>query len=407
MNGKERNALLHDAISQMGLDALVCALPKNVLMLSGYWPVVGTSIAIAFSDGTVHLIVPEDERELAQNGWAKHVATFKPGSLESITTAAEAVVAPLRRLEGQFAAGARVGIEHGEESEPSSYAAMHLYGGSLSRALKRALPKTNPVLADGLIRKLQAIKTETELGRVRTSCALTGEAFEQASKQLHVGITEIAAAELYRAQFRASQAGYSGVQRTEAFFFVMSGANSAKAHGAYARSRAKQLGDGDLLLVHCNTCADGYWTDVTRTYSIGRPDDQRNQMYAAIFAAREAAFQAIAPGEKAADVDRAARSVLRDRGFGKEFKHSTGHGVGFDAISANALPRIHPKSPDILEPGMVFNIEPAIYIDGFGGIRHCDMVVVTESGYELLTDFQTGMADLFLTSGQADSAQSA
>ncbi len=397
MSGKERSERLKDGISEMGLDGLVCALPKNVLMLSGYWPVVGTSVAIALSDGTVRLIVPEDEKELARTGWAKHIETFKPGSLDSLTTASEAVIEPLRQLEAQFASGARIGIEHGENSEPSSYAAMHLYGGSLSQALKRALPKTTPVIADGMLGNLRAIKTEAELGRLRTACALTKVAFGEAAKHVLTGLTELAVAERYRAQFKANQAGFSGVQRAEAFFFAMSGVNSAKAHAAYARSRPKQVQHGDLLLVHCNTCADGYWTDITRTYSVGRPDDRRNKMYAAIFAAREAAFKAIAPGRKAAGVDHAARKVLEDSGFGKEFKHSTGHGVGFGAISPNALPRIHPKSPDILEPGMVFNVEPGVYIDGFGGIRHCDMVAVTDSGYELLTDFQSAVEDLFLS----------
>jgi Xaa-Pro aminopeptidase len=95
-------------------------------------------------------------------------------------------------------------------------------------------------------------------------------------------------------------------------------------------------------------------------------------------------------------VDHAARSVLAERGFAADFLHSTGHGVGFGAISPNALPRIHPKSDDVLEPGMVFNVEPAIYIEGYGGIRHCDMVAVTESGFKLLTPFQSALDDLLL-----------
>ena len=91
----------------------------------------------------------------------------------------------------------------------------------------------------------------------------------------------------------------------------------------------------------------------------------------------------------AADVDAAARDVLKMRGFGPQFKHSTGHGVGFSAIDANAKPRLHPKSEDTLEAGMVFNVEPAIYFEGYGGMRHCDMVAVTDSGAEVLTPFQS------------------
>lgn len=92
-------------------------------------------------------------------------------------------------------------------------------------------------------------------------------------------------------------------------------------------------------------------------------------MYEAVFSAREAALNSICPGVTAAEVDKAVRDVLEKGGFGPQFKHSTGHGVGFSAISANAKPRFHPKSADALEPGMMFNLEPPIYFDGYGGIH--------------------------------------
>ena len=96
----------------------------------------------------------------------------------------------------------------------------------------------------------------------------------------------------------------------------------------------------------------------------------------------------VRPGVRAAEVDAAARNVLTERGFGDGFKHATGNGVGFSAINHLAYPRIHPKSDDMLEVGMTFNIEPAIYIEGFGGARHCDLVTVVAEGMELLTPFQ-------------------
>jgi Xaa-Pro aminopeptidase len=119
-------------------------------------------------------------------------------------------------------------------------------------------------------------------------------------------------------------------------------------------------------------------------------------MYEAVFAARDAALAAIAPGARAADVDAAARGVIASRGFGALFKHSTGHGVGFSAIDASAQPRLHPASPDVLLEGMVCNVEPAIYINGFGGLRHCDVVAVTDSGCEVLTPFQAELAELVI-----------
>jgi Xaa-Pro dipeptidase len=177
----------------------------------------------------------------------------------------------------------------------------------------------------------------------------------------------------------------------------MSGPNSAEAYAAYQRSRAREIQCGDLVLIHCNSYLNGYWTDITRTFCLGPVDERKQRMYEAIFAAREAALGAIRPGVKAADVDRAARVVIGDYGFAKAFKHGLGHGVGFAAINHNAIPRLHPASEDILQPGMIFNIEPAVYFNGFGGIRHCDMVLLTEHGPEVLTPFQSTLESLTVT----------
>lgn len=84
---------------------------------------------------------------------------------------------------------------------------------------------------------------------------------------------------------------------------------------------------------------------------------------------------------------------MQEHGFGAAFKHSTGHGVGFEAINADARPRVHPLSPDTLAEGMIFNVEPAAYFEGYGGVRHCDVVAVTERGCDLLTPFQCNRED--------------
>lgn len=148
--------------------------------------------------------------------------------------------------------------------------------------------------------------------------------------------------------------------------------------------------------MHCNSYVDGYWTDVTRTYCLGDPDRRQRAMYAAVFEARAAALAAIRPGARAAEVDAAARDVLTTRGFGPLFTHGLGHNVGFSAISTEYPPRLHPASQDRLEAGMTFNVEPAIYVDGYGGLRHCDVVTVGKQGVEVLTPFQTALDQLVL-----------
>jgi Xaa-Pro aminopeptidase len=112
------------------------------------------------------------------------------------------------------------------------------------------------------------------------------------------------------------------------------------------------------------------------------------------FEARAAALDALRIGARARDVERAARAVLERRGYGTAFTHGTGHGVGFAAIDHTAIPRLHPASPDTLESGMVFNIEPAIYLDGVTGVRHCDVVALGEHSATVLTSFHDSVGEL-------------
>ncbi len=393
---RERVNRVGQALRESKMDEIVCSLPMNVLMLSGYWPVVGTGVVVASAEGRIGLLVPEDELDLAKQGWADEIRTFQPGSLDALTTAAEAILDPLRDFAASFSKSpVRVGFESWETSEPASYAAMHFYGESMREVLEKAFHPATLIPADKILASLRARKTEFEVVQIHCACQIAGRAFEHGSGRLKAGQSELEIATMFRAPLSALADIPEG-GRADGFAWCMSGADSALASGAYARSRTKRIQAGDLVLMHCNSYADGYWTDITRTYSMGRLDDRRKRMYDAVFLAREAALAAIRPGVKAANIDKAARDVLEARGFGPQFKHSTGHGVGFGAIDANAQPRLHPKSEDTIEIGMVFNVEPAVYFDGYGGIRHCDLVAATEEGAEVLTPFQCGLEDLVI-----------
>lgn len=385
----DRRALVQEQLRKADLDALVCGLPANVLLLSGYWPVVGTSLAIVVRDGRTVLLVPEDEKELAEHGGADEIHTYQPGPLDSLPALIDAQSPPLTALARKLSLQRkRLGYEHGGWYEASSYAAMHLYRSSMSEMLERAFDHPHLIDADKQLTQLRSIKTPQELERIRLACRIAAEAFEQGRGQMQVGMKETEVAERFRAPLSIHGVGRDGVQRAGGFAFCMSGPNSAKASGAFARSQARQLAKQDLVLLHCNSYADGYWVDVTRTYCLGEPDKKQQALYDAIAEAHRSARDAIRPGAQASDVDRAARTVLEKHGLAKAFKHSTGHGIGFSAINHLALPRLHPQSPDVLETGMVFNVEPAVYLEGYGGIRHCNMVALTAHGVEQLTPFQ-------------------
>ncbi len=391
----ERVELIRRAFEEAGLDAVVCTLPMNVLLLSGYWPVVGTSLVIATHDGRIIVIAPKGEEEIARNGWADELHTFQPGSLEKTTDSIESIHDPLANAVKTLGIEhGRIGYEDGPISEPASYAAMNLYGMTIVKS--ELLSSATLVPVGEVLAYLRSVKTQHEISRIRIGCRIAERAFLEGANQIRAGLKETDVAAKFRTPLTTFGTGYEGVNRADGFMFYMSGANSAEAHGAYARSRSREIGRNEFILVHCNSYADGFWTDITRTYCIGELDKQKRRMYDAIFDARRAAIESIHPGIRASDVDRAAREVLRAHGFEREFKHPTGHGVGFAVISHNAMPRIHPMSNDLLEVGMVFNIEPAIYIDGYGGLRHCDMVSVGETVTEVLTPFQLSIEDLII-----------
>jgi Xaa-Pro aminopeptidase len=385
----KRIEINRQALKDAGLDAVVCALPMNVLLLSGYWPVAGTSIAIFTSDQQVTLLVPEDEKELADDGWADEVSTFSTGSLTELKSPIQAVEPVLEEI-GSRLGKAKIGFESDVISEPVSYAAMNLYGAAIIDLLRSAFSLATLVPARQILTRLRSVLTPNEIEKVKLVCGIAESAFRYGAEKICEGKSEIEIAEAFHCKLSDTRSA----ARAGGFTFCMSGENSYEAFAAFQLSRQRCLQNGDLALVHCNSYADGLWTDITRTYCVGGPDEKKQRMYEAVLDALKAAVEAVRPGVRASDVDGAARQIIAERGFGEAFKHGLGHAVGFHAIDHNAPPRLHPASPDTLQTGTVFNIEPAIYIEGIGGLRHCDMVAVGTTGAEILTDFQRTPADM-------------
>ncbi|HET8649179.1 MAG TPA: Xaa-Pro peptidase family protein [Gemmatimonadales bacterium] len=391
----ERGVRLRRALADADLDLLIVALPSNVALTTGYFPVVGTAIALFSSAGRLILLAPADELALAQQSRADAVRGYHPGSLDRLTRATEAVEPLLAKaLADLRGSSGRIGLEAGPALQPSSYASVHLFLDSLPVLIRRLAPEATLVPADALLAAQRAVLTPAEIDRVRTAVHLVADAFEAGRAVLRPGLAETDLAAAFRAGLGAGGAPGRGVERGDGFVYCMSGPNAAEAGSAYARSHARRIQPGDLVLVHCNSFVDGLWTDVTRTYVLGRPTDQQQALYQAVFRARDAALRSIRPGVRGREVDAAARGVLDEAGWGSRFTHSTGHGVGFAAIDHAAVPRLHPRSDDLLEPGMVCNVEPAVYLSGETGLRHCDLILVTEYGAEVLTPFQQTLEEL-------------
>ncbi|MBV8234893.1 MAG: aminopeptidase P family protein, partial [Acidimicrobiia bacterium] len=298
------------ALGEAGLEALIATLPAHVLILTGYWPVIGNALAITHRDGQVVILAPEDERELAEGGWADELHTFQPVSPSELKTLDEAVCEPLARIARSLDLdSARIGHEQGPVSEPASYAAISLYGAGIVELLRQVCPSAILKPADEVFRRLAAVKTPHELDRVRVACHITEQAFRCGAERLREGLLETEAAASFAVPLSTVGTGFKGVGRGGGYAWCMSGPNAAEARGAYARSRPRPVARGELVLIHCNAHADGYWVDVTRTYCLGNPDRRQGELYDAILKARAAALEAIRPGTRAADIDRAARGI--------------------------------------------------------------------------------------------------
>lgn len=387
-------------LDENDLDAIACALPSHVLLFSGYWPVVGNALALASRSGRIAIIAPKDERELAEEGWADELLGFQPVTPEELPTLAEVLRDPLAEASRVLGVDrGRIGFEQGPFLVPAPYAAMSVYGSALPEILRQALPEARLTPVAEPLRRFEAVKTPGELERIRRTCRLAERVFREGAERLRPGLLETEAAEFFHAPLARLGPGFEGAGRGGGFAWCMSGPNAAEAQGAYARSRPRPLQAGELVLVHCNAFLDGFWIDVTRTFCLGMPDKRQGELFDAVLKARAAALAAIRPGVPAAEVDRAARGVLENHGFGRQFKHPVGHGASLHAIDHQARPWLHQKSDDVLEAGMVCNLEPAVYFDGDCGLRHCEMVAVTADGQEVLTPFQATIDQLIAHGG--------
>jgi Xaa-Pro aminopeptidase len=230
------------------------------------------------------------------------------------------------------------------------------------------------IAADNLVERLRAAKDADELSRMRDAAELISNVFAQTLEFLRPGLRETdVAAEI---DYRMRKAGAAGPSFET---IVASGPRSAWPH---ARPSAKPLTKNELVVLDQGAILRAYCSDMTRTVFLGRCPKKIRRMYAAVLAAQEAAKAAIRPGIEVGKVDAAARGVLKKHGLAQQFTHSTGHGLG---LEVHEMPRLGRGDSTLLETGMVVTVEPGVYVEGLGGIRIEDDVVVTPHGAQDLT----------------------
>jgi Xaa-Pro dipeptidase len=227
-----------------------------------------------------------------------------------------------------------------------------------------------------LLRGMRVNKSPEEIKRMKHAMELIEEVLRQGLKSVKTGVTEIEiVAEL---EYLMKKLGAQGPSFET---MVLSGPKTALPHGTPGD---RKIQHGDLLMFDMGVYADGYASDITRTFAVGDISPELKKIYNAVLEANLQGIQAIKPGVTLASVDKAARDAIENAGYGPYFLHRLGHGLGMDV---HEYPSVHGNNADLVQPGMVFTVEPGVYVAGLGGVRIEDDIFVTDNGVEVLTSY--------------------
>lgn len=343
-----RRQAVADGLPERKLDALLIAGGPNLRYLTGFTGDNGNLLLL--QDRAIVFTDPRFEIQAAQETNCRIKIAKGPLVMD--------LVAAIRRL-----GVSRIGFE------PARLTC------EAFEALRSRLPmKASLRPVAGWIEQLRMVKSASEIALIRRSVQTNSRAFEQAAAKVRPGMKECdLAAEL---EYRMRRLG---AEKPSFETIVAGGARSALPH---AQPTSARLENGQLVVVDMGAQQEGYASDMTRMLHMGPPTPKVKRMYRAVLEAQLAAVDAVRAGMPTARVDAAARRVLKGYGLDRAFVHSTGHGLG---LEIHEPPRIGRRDKMRLAAGMAITIEPGVYLEGFGGIRIEDTVVVTETGCEILT----------------------
>lgn len=348
-------ALLREA----GVDALLVTDLLNISYLTGF---TGSNAALLLHAG-------EERRTLfCTDGRYVTQSAAEVPDLERVFDRNSAA-ALLTRGSGRAGAYRRTGFEshHVSVEDYESFAA--LSGGIQSGGIEL-------VRLPGLVERLRLVKDETEIESLRMACAAADRALADLLEHggIRPGRTEREVAR--DLESRMLDYGSTGPSFDS---IVAAGVNSAVPHH---RPTGKILAEGEFVKMDFGAKVDGYHSDMTRTVVLGRPADWQRDLYELVYVAQAGGSAAVLPGNDVVEVDKAARQVIEQAGYGEEFSHGLGHGVGLEIHEA---PRLARNGVGTLSVGMTVTVEPGVYLDGRGGVRIEDTLVVRDSAPELLT----------------------
>ncbi len=333
------------------IDALQASLEEPLLVSN----LVNIRYLVGFDSSNAALVVEPERVRLFSDFRYAEVGRSVEG-VEFVETKRSLYAALGEMLEGR----------HGFEADDLTYGKWEtLSAGGLELVPRR-----------GLVEVLRAVKDEAELEAVRRAAALTSQAYARFAEEPFVGRTERDLA------WRLDELFHELGAVAPAFeTIVAAGPNSARPH---SRPSDRKVEAGETVVVDSGAKLGGYCSDCTRTFATGSLPERLQEAYAVCLEAQLAGLEAVRVGATGVEADGAARRVIEDAGFGEAFGHGLGHGVGLDVHEA---PRLARESTDTLVAGNVVTVEPGIYLEGLGGIRIEDLVIVGEDGPEVLTGY--------------------
>ncbi|KAB2975422.1 aminopeptidase P family protein [Streptomyces sp. SS1-1] len=343
------------AAAGAGLAGLLVAPGPDMVWLTGYSPPADTerlTLLVLTADHGPVLVVPALEAPDAAKAAGAPVMTLRDWTDGQDPYAATAAL---------LDASGRFGIS-------DNAWAMHLL------ALQRTLPGTSYASLTDALPMLRAVKDAAELELLAAAGAAADAAFEEIRTVPFGGRRESEVAADLAGLLR--RFGHSQVD----FTIVASGPNGADPHH---EAGDRTIERGDMVVLDFGGLKDGYGSDTSRTVHVGPPTDEERRVHDLVRAAQEAGYRAVRPGAACQDVDRAARAVIDEAGYGPYFIHRTGHGIG---VTTHEPPYMIEGEEQPLVPGMCFSVEPGVYLPGRFGVRIEDIVTVTEDGARRLND---------------------
>lgn len=344
-----------EAVAAGGLDAMVLGAGADLRYLTGYDAHLSerfTGVVVPAS-GDPALVVAALEQPLAEQSIAAQIG---------VPILAWQETEDPYRLAVERTGGHRLAVS-------DRMWAQHLFG------LQSTDDHIRMRSATDIMAGLRVCKSATEIELLREAAAAIDQVHASVGEWLRVGRTEREVAADVADAIRA--AGHATVE----FTIIGSGPNGASPHHSFSDRAIER---GDLVVVDIGgTMPSGYCSDSTRTFAVGaEPDAAQQEIYEVISLAHQAAISVVRPGVTAEDVDATARSVIEEAGWGPEFLHRTGHGIGMEV---HEHPYLVAGNAQELRPGMTFSVEPGIYLSGQYGARLEDIVAVTDGGADVLT----------------------